>query len=105
MQPPSADPSTVSVRDAQTTERLNAYMQCNKQKRKKRRITGPCLGLGGEAGHERGGGVAGVVLLDEADRGVDEEQRDDPDEVLPVRRSPLHVGTNEITHVRVIHPH
>jgi hypothetical protein len=24
---------------------------------------------------------------------------------LPVRRSPLHVGTNEITHVRVIHPH
>ena len=88
------------------SERLNTYI-CNASKKtttkEKRRILGLCLGLGGEAGHERGGGIAGVVLLDEADRGVDEEQRDDPDEVLPVRRSPLHARTHERDHTRTRH--
>ena len=47
------------------------------------------LGLGGEAGHESGGGIAGIVLLNETDCGVDDEQSDDPHKVLPVRRLPL----------------
>jgi hypothetical protein len=44
------------------------------------------LGFGRETGHERGGGVAGIVLLDETDGGIDDKQGDDADEVLPVRR-------------------
>lgn len=47
------------------------------------------LGLGGEAGHESSSGIAGIVLLDETDCGVDDEQSDDPHKVLPVRWLPL----------------
>jgi len=53
------------------------------------------LGLGREARHERGRRVAGVVLLDEADGGVDEEEDDDADEVLPVGRLPSAVGEHD----------
>ncbi|WVZ73285.1 hypothetical protein U9M48_021611 [Paspalum notatum var. saurae] len=53
------------------------------------------LGLGREARHEGGGGVAGVVLLDEADGGVDEEEGDDADEVLPVGRLAAAVGEHD----------
>lgn len=38
-----------------------------------------------QVGHERGRGIAGIVLLDEADCRVDDEKADDPHKVLPVR--------------------
>lgn len=47
------------------------------------------LGFGRKTGHERGSGVAGIVLLDETDGGVDNKQGDDADKVLPIRRPPL----------------
>uniref|UniRef100_A0A0A9FQW0 Mha2 n=1 Tax=Arundo donax TaxID=35708 RepID=A0A0A9FQW0_ARUDO len=50
------------------------------------------LGLRGKVGHERGGGVASVVLLDEGDGGVDDQEHDDTDEVLPVRGLAIAVG-------------
>lgn len=53
------------------------------------------LGFGSEAGHEGGGGVAGVVLFDETDGGVDYEQADDADEVLPVGGLALAVGEDD----------
>jgi hypothetical protein len=53
------------------------------------------LGLGRQPGHERRRGVPGVGLLDVADGGVDEEQRDDADEVLPVGRPAAAVGERD----------
>jgi hypothetical protein len=50
------------------------------------------LGLGGKVGHESSSSVAGVVLLDERDGGVDDQKHDDTNEVLPVRRLATTVG-------------
>lgn len=47
------------------------------------------LGFGGEAGHQGCCGITSIVLLDEADRRVDQKQGDNPDEILPVWGLPL----------------
>jgi hypothetical protein len=46
------------------------------------------LGPWGEAAHESGSGIAGVVLLNKTDCGVHYEQCDDAHEVLPARQLP-----------------
>lgn len=50
------------------------------------------LGLGGKGVHESLDGISGVALLVETDTGVDEQQEDDTDEILPVWRAVLTVG-------------
>ena len=59
------------------------------------RAVAAALGLGRERLHEGLDGVAGRVLLVEADRRVDEEEEDDADKVLPVGRAALAVGQGD----------
>jgi hypothetical protein len=52
-------------------------------------------GLGGQRVHEGLDGVTSVPFLDETDSRVDQQQEDDTDEILPIRRSALSVGKGD----------
>jgi len=52
-------------------------------------------GLGGQRVHQGLDGVTSVPLLDETDSRVDQQQEDDTDEILPIRRSALTVGKGD----------
>jgi len=51
--------------------------------------------LGRERIHEGLDGVTGVALLVETDGGIDEEQEDDTDEILPIRGLALTIGEGD----------
>lgn len=51
--------------------------------------------LGGERVHQSLDSVTGVSLLNETNGRVDEQEQDDTDEILPIRRSALTVGKSD----------
>jgi len=52
----------------------------------------PYFGFGGKGIHERFDGITGITFFKEADSGVDEKEKDNADEILPIWRLTVTVG-------------